>query len=121
MTGIVSEKMLDRVLTFFCQFLTNDAAALECIEAGRGKVFIATETDSLVFALNDLHELLDDARELEYPAFRKLLYQSSINQQLLKYQGRIELLQSSGKVDSNVYHLCRIESHHVQASGNESS
>ena len=94
---------IDRVRGFFGAVLVRDTAALALIEAGDPELQLNEQ--GFVFSLPALHALLDPEQSLSYRDFRKLLYESTLNQELAEYDAEVALLRSSGKVDSSLYCL----------------
>lgn len=94
---------MDGVRDFFAAVLARDAAALRCIEASAGGLELRSE--GLVFSLPGLHAALDPAQGLAYSDFRKLLYASTLNQELSAFDAEVTLFRSSGKTDTSLYCL----------------
>jgi hypothetical protein len=93
---------------FFIEILARDKDCLNLVAASAGDLFFDDITGSLVFKLPDLHKLLFNSSELDYQSFRKLLYQGNLNEKLLELGARIEIHQTSGKVDDSYYRLVKI-------------
>ena len=96
---------IDSVRDFFAAVLVRDAAALALIEAAGAELELREQ--GFVFSLPALHAALDPGQILAYRDFRKLLYDSTLNQELSAFDAEVILLQSSGKVDSSLYCLRR--------------
>ncbi|WP_455223199.1 hypothetical protein [Kaarinaea lacus] len=103
--------MQQEIIRFFTQILQNDGKVLERISLFEGSMSFDRESGNLMFKLSDLHELLQENIKVDYPAFRKLIYQSNLNEELNKLGGRIEIHHSAGKVDDNIYRLVKTGSH----------
>jgi len=94
---------IDDVRDFFAAVLERDAAALQRIEAsGEG---LELHDQGFVFSLAALHAVLDPGKSLAYRDFRKLLYDSTLNQELSAFDAEVTLFQSSGKIDTSLYCL----------------
>ena len=91
------------VRDFFAAVLAQDAAASALIEAGAPELELREQ--GFVFSLPALHAALDPGETLAYRDFRKLLYESTLNQELTAFDAEVILLRSSGKVDSSQYCL----------------
>ncbi|MBL1274581.1 MAG: hypothetical protein COB30_000675 [Ectothiorhodospiraceae bacterium] len=63
----------------------------------------------LIFSLKGLHEFLGVENVIVYTAFRKIIYQSSINEELQGFGGKVELHRSTGKVDESLYKLIKLQ------------
>lgn len=93
----------DNIRDFFKLVLDRNAFALDLI--------VSAETDlqllpqGFIFSLPALHSLLDPEHSLPYRDFRKLLYDSSLNQELSAFDAEVTLFRSSGKIDSSLYCL----------------
>jgi hypothetical protein len=93
----------DDVRDFFAAVLVQDATALQCIEQSAGGLELRPE--GFVFSLPALHVALDPEQGLAYRDFRKLLYASTLNQELSAFDAEVTLFQSSGKTDTSLYCL----------------
>jgi hypothetical protein len=94
---------IDEVRDFFAAVLARDAAALWCIEQSEGGLEL--RSSGFVFSLPALHAALDPGQSLAYRDFRRLLYDSTLNQELSAYDAEVTLFHSSGKTDSSLYCL----------------
>jgi hypothetical protein len=94
---------IEDVRDFFAAVLARDAAALQRIEASAGGLELRSE--GLVFSLPALHAALDPGQSLAYRDFRKLLYASTLNQELSAFDAEVTLFRSSGKTDTSLYCL----------------
>jgi len=95
---------IDDVRDFFAAVLARDAAALQRIEASAGDC-LELRSEGLVFSLPALHAALDPGQTLAYRDFRKLLYASTLNQELSAFDAEVTLFRSSGKTDTSLYCL----------------
>jgi hypothetical protein len=95
---------MDDVRDFFAAVLARDAAALQRIEASDGGG-LELRSEGLVFSLPALHAALDPGQSLAYRDFRKLLYASTLNQELSAFDAEVTLFRSSGKIDTSLYCL----------------
>jgi len=93
----------DELRDFFAAVLAQDAAALQRIEQSAGDLELRPE--GLVFSLPALHAALDPGQSLAYRDFRKLLYDSTLNQELSAFDAEVTLFRSSGKTDTSLYCL----------------
>ena len=93
----------DDVRDFFAAVLARDAAALQRIAASVEGLELRPQ--GFVFSLPALHAALDPGQSLAYREFRKLLYDSTLNQELSAFDAEVTLFQSSGKTDTSLYCL----------------
>ncbi len=93
------------IVQFFVQFIKKDAATQLTIGRFQGDVFIAEDNTNLVFSLHGLYLMLSPHEAIDYNLFRKIIYQGNINEILQKQGYKIDLYQSNGKVDDNLYQL----------------
>lgn len=100
--------MQQLLLDLFSKILTNDEKMLARISAFEGDVTFDTDDAVFVFSLRALHEFLSREIDVDYKIFKSLVYQGNLNEELLKLGGRIEIHESSGKVDSSFYRLVKI-------------
>ena len=91
------------IRNFFCLVLTQNAAALDLINAAETDLQLLPQ--GFVFSLPALHALLDPEQNLPYRDFRSLLYDSTLNQELSAFEAEVTLFQSSGKIDTSLYCL----------------
>ncbi|VAX01835.1 hypothetical protein MNBD_GAMMA22-169 [hydrothermal vent metagenome] len=97
----------DIVLNFFVKIIKQDIETLNRINLLNTELYFDTETNYLVFSLPALHQFLNDQLQLSYLEFRKIIYQSSINTDLSQSAAKIEVHQSSYKVNTSLYVLSR--------------
>ena len=93
---------INDVRDFFAAVLARDAHALQCIEHAEE---FELQPQGFIFSLPALHRLLDPQQNLAYPDFRKLLYASTLNQELSAFDAEVTLFQTTGKVDTSRYCL----------------
>jgi hypothetical protein len=96
---------IDAVRDFFGAVLAQDAAALDRIEAAGAELELRSE--GFVFSLPALHAMLDPEQNLRYRDFCKLLYASTLNEELAAFDAEVALHRSTGKIDSSLYCLRR--------------
>jgi len=94
---------IDDLRDFFAAVLARDADALRRIEQSAGDLELRSE--GLVFSLPALHAALDPGQSLAYRDFRRLLYASTLNQELSAFDAEVTLFRSSGKTDTSLYAL----------------
>lgn len=97
----------EKVLAFFRHFLTNEES--EKTTLPNSPDFYVEAPNRLVFSLPALHAHLYENQEVTYLKFRNSLFRSRLNEQLKHLGGCIELHESTGKVDTNLYLLIKIE------------
>ena len=99
--------MYERLFNLFLAFLAHETPVIDQINDYQGKVYI--ETDTLIFSLADLFDLLSPSSDekMDYPEFQKMLYQSTLNQDLKAHGGQVVVHHSTGKVETNLYRLER--------------
>jgi hypothetical protein len=93
----------DIIRDFFSLVLAENAAALDLINAAEEDLQLLPQ--GFVFSLPALHALLDPEQNLAYRSFSKLLYDSSLNQELSAFDAEVTLFRSSGKIDTSLYCL----------------
>jgi hypothetical protein len=94
---------IDDVREFFAAVLQRDADARQRIATfGEG---LELRSEGFVFSLPALHAVLDVGQTLAYRDFRKLLYDSTLNQELSAFDAEVTLFRSSGKSDTSLYCL----------------
>ncbi len=96
----------DHIRDFFSLVLAKNPAALDLINAAEEELQLVPK--GFVFSLPALHNLLDPDNSLAYRDFRKLLYDSTLNQELSAFDAEVTLFQSSGKSDTSLYCLRHI-------------
>jgi hypothetical protein len=94
---------IDYIRNFFALVLAKNPAALDLIIAAEDDLQLLPQ--GFVFSLPALHALLDPEQTLAYRDFSKLLYDSSLNQELSAYDAEVTLFRSSGKIDTSLYCL----------------
>jgi hypothetical protein len=93
----------DDIRDFFSLVLAKNAAALELINQADSDLQLLPQ--GFVFSLPALHVMLDPEHSLPYRDFRKLLYDSTLNQELSAFEAEVTLFRSSGKIDTSLYCL----------------
>ena len=100
---------MQQVITeFFNQVLQNDKKTMKRISDFQGELFVDQDSANLVFSIKGLHKLLAGDDILSYIEFRNLIYQSNINEILQTVGAKVEVHESSGKVNGSLYKLIRI-------------
>ena len=94
---------IDDIRDFFGLVLSKNPAALDLINAAENELQLLPQ--GFVFSLPALHSLLDPGQNLDYRSFSKLLYDSTLNQELSAFDAEVTLFRSSGKIDSSLYCL----------------
>jgi hypothetical protein len=94
---------IDDIRNFFGLVLAKDPVALDLINTAEDDLQLLPQ--GFVFSLPALHALLDPEKNLAYRDFSKLLYDSSLNQELSAFDAEVTLFRSSGKIDSSLYCL----------------
>ena len=94
---------IDHIRNFFGLVLAKNSAALDLINAAEEDLQLLPQ--GFVFSLPALHALLDPGQKLVYHDFSKLLYDSSLNQELSAFDAEVTLFRSSGKIDTSLYCL----------------
>jgi hypothetical protein len=94
---------IEDIRNFFCLVLTQNPAALDLINAAEDDLQLLPQ--GFVFSLPALHALLDPEQNMAYRSFSKLLYHSTLNQELSTFDAEVTLFRSSGKIDTSLYCL----------------
>jgi hypothetical protein len=94
---------IDDIRNFFGLVLTKNPAALDLINDADADLQLLPQ--GFVFSLPALHALLDPEQNLAYRSFSKLLYDSTLNQELSAFDAEVTLFRSSGKIDTSLYCL----------------
>jgi len=96
---------MHNLLKFFLSVLAKETQAANRIELFQGQLYL--EGDSMIFSLEAVHEFLSRFSDetMDYPEFQKLLYQSTLNQDLKAHGGQVVIHHSTGKVETNLYRL----------------
>ncbi len=100
--------MQKTVLNFFIKILNDDAATFDLIHAFNNELYLEKNTKCLVFTLPALHQFLNFDLRISYLEFRKIIYQSTLNTDLMPFGAKLVIHQSSNNVDSSLYRLLRI-------------
>ena len=96
---------IDDVRDFFSLVLAQDADTLLRVAETDAEVEI--QRTGLVFSLSGLYTLLDPEQNLPYRDFRKLLYDSTLNEELSAFDAEITVFRSTGKTATSLYCLKR--------------
>jgi len=102
--------MQTRLIYFFQRILQQDSATLSALNGYGEALYFDQENAILVFTLSGLHQLMTQGREqnMNYAEFKKAVYAGTINEELQRLGGKIEIHCAFGKVDQNVYKLVRM-------------
>lgn len=78
--------------------------------AGRGSLGegFTIENGKCIFTLDSLYQCVGKDIDIDHGEFRSQLYSSDLNQQLINLGYKIEVSQSTGKVDTNTYQLVKL-------------
>ncbi|NRB38441.1 MAG: hypothetical protein HRU20_08220 [Pseudomonadales bacterium] len=95
------------ILTFFKNIIAEDAMCLAAVDQAGADMFM--QEGSLIFSIAALHQLLIDTSVMSYGQFRKALYASTLNADLLHYGYSISVFSSAGHVDQSYYQLVKIK------------
>ncbi len=93
----------EHIRDFFSLVLAKNPAALDLINATEEELQLLPQ--GFVFSLPALHNMLDPEQSLQFRDFRKLLYDSTLNQELSAFDAEVTVFQSSGKIDTSLYCL----------------
>lgn len=93
----------EHIRDFFSLVLAKNPAALDLINATEEELQLLPQ--GFVFSLPALHNMLDPEQSLQFRDFRKLLYDSTLNQELSAFDAEVTVFQSSGKTDTSLYCL----------------
>lgn len=96
------------LIEFFAGVLKQDEDVLQRLSEFEGDMRLEEEGSVLIFRLSDIHQFLNNEINLSYPEFQRMIYQSNINEELFSYGGKIEVHQSTGKVQDSLYRLISI-------------
>ena len=97
---------IDKIRDFFAQVLAGDVSVLAMIDDCTENLQLLPQ--GFVFSLPALHAFFDPGKSVDYRDFRKLLYDSTLNQELSAFDAEVTLFQPSGKVDTSLYCLRHI-------------
>ncbi|UZE97476.1 hypothetical protein [Alkalimarinus alittae] len=98
--------MYPELLSFLSGVLTGkiDAATFRRTEL----TSIYLEGDCLIFSLKGLYDCFSGADKGSYSEFIKMLYSSTLNSDLAALGGRVEVHQSTSKIETSLYRLVRV-------------
>ncbi|OZG72694.1 hypothetical protein BTA51_14290 [Hahella sp. CCB-MM4] len=99
----------ENVLDLFRRVLNSDPVTIKRVHDFNGDVHVMDTEVCLVFSLKGLYKFIGASESGSYAGFRKGLYQSDLNQQLQDAGAVIEIFQSTGKIESNLYCLKRLQ------------
>lgn len=107
MLNIVGEIILD----IFTKFNANDEQILNRLSVLDDDIYIKNEV--LIFSLTGLYRFLNNnnyvsADNVTYQEFRKHIYASDINYRLSEIGLRIDIHDSSSKIDTSYYKLSKL-------------
>ena len=97
----------EQMLDLFAQFLRADDVVVNQIKRHGGALRI--ERGALLFTLPAMAGFLH-VKDADYVLFRKAVFSNPTGLAVEKLGGRVVLVESTGKVDTNVYRLERIAS-----------
>lgn len=95
--------MYPTVLNFFIAILKESPQTLARVRSFDGELGI--ESGQLRFSLAGLKAFLFSDRSITDQDFQRLLYASSLNQDLARSGGRVDVFESHGKLAKNYYCL----------------
>ncbi len=102
----VVEYSVKPLIHFFEKLIAGEPEVLaRCERLPDGCYFDAKD---LKFELRSLYELVGVSAGLDYPTFRRGLYQGGINSELSRLGIRVDIFSSSGSLDTSIYQLIRI-------------
>ncbi len=99
--------MQQLIIHFFSKVLERDEDTLNLISSFHGEVGFIENNTVLVFSLNGLYKLLCEDKVPSYSKFRKIIYNSTVNEVLQKLGAKLDIHQSSGDVDGSLYKLIK--------------
>ncbi len=104
-----TETVCGKLVDLFCRVLLRNPSTIEMIEGYEGELCLLNDERKLcVFSLAGIYDFLNLSETMEFSEFRKCLYNSSVNQILAGYGGKVEIHKSTGKVESNLYALISV-------------
>lgn len=98
--------MYQKVEDFFVGVAKRESNTMDLIALSKHQV--AFSDSKLVFTLRGLYDILELSEDQSYTEFRKMLYSSHLNTDLAAHGYRVDLLESTKKVDSSWYQLIPI-------------
>ena len=100
----------DDILALFFTLLQGDADFIKALEEQGGDIRILEREwqFSLPAFFSVIQLVYPHFRQLDYPAFRKLLFASPVNQYLKDAGWQVNLKENKGKTDLNIYCLTRL-------------
>jgi hypothetical protein len=91
---------------FFLAWVAGEPSASQLVRDFRGDVEVRDK--ALLFTLPAIFDLLQLGAQGSYLAFRRALYQSDLNTQLLSKAYRIDIARQHSHVDRTLYRLAPI-------------
>jgi len=99
--------MYSKVFSFFTSILEANPDTCQAVEHSEACIYF--ERGDLVFSLEGLHQFLVGSSGITYQAFRKMLYASTLNQDLAELGGKVVVFRSGSKVDTSLYCLSSVD------------
>jgi len=97
--------MQSKIHIFFSEVLNEVPELL--VRINESSMGIYFEKGRLVFDLTSLYEFIFSSDELSFMEFKKLLYGSELNKQLMAEGGKVVLTDNRGNVNKSLYGLER--------------
>lgn len=91
--------------TFFQQLINTDEKTLAAVQSSKTECRL--EQGVFIFTLQALYSLLG-LTEVTYSNFKSTVYASQLNQNLANLAYKVDVYESSGKVDSSWYQLVKM-------------
>ena len=100
----------DDILALFFTLLQDDADFIKALEEQGGDIRVLEREwhFSLPSFFSVIQLVYPHFGQLDYPAFRKLLFASPVNQYLNDAGWQVSLKENHGKADLNIYCLARL-------------
>ena len=96
----------ESVLAFFVAVLQENNKILSQINCSAADIIFVD--GELVFSIDGLQDAIESLSALSRSEFKRLIYGSTINQQLSVYNAELVVYEAQGKVDKNRYQLRRL-------------
>ena len=100
--------LYSEVFNFFINVINEDVDTLNKIVNKSGSIYL--KGGKLIFSIKGLSDFLDEEGSKSFNEFKKMLYSSYLNAELLEYGAKIEIYHSTSKVDTNLYCLSLFDS-----------
>lgn len=98
-----------QIVQLFDRFLSRDAALLSTIKSFAGE--FALIEDQWRFTLPALHQFVQatetEFSEIDYFAFRQLIFSSTINRSLSELGGKVSIARNHNNVDRSIYAVAK--------------